>query len=41
MTADRWSGDFAGGRRDERVDDIVDTAALAVAVLLLVLIAVL
>lgn len=41
LTADQWSGDFAGRSRDKRVDDIVDTAVFAVAVLLLVLIAVL
>jgi hypothetical protein len=41
MTAHRWAGDLAGRSRDERIDDLVDTAAFAVAVLLLVLIAVL
>lgn len=41
LTADRWSDDYAARPRDKRVNDVIDTAVFAVAVLLLVLIAVL
>jgi hypothetical protein len=41
LTVQRWSGDLPRSPRDQRVDDVIDTAVFAVAVLLLVLVAVL
>jgi hypothetical protein len=41
LTADRWARDLSGEPRNQWVEDVVDTAVFAVAVLLLVLIAIL